>query len=419
MESKYYKKYIRIPPGESIDIRPIMAIIEHPRFERLRHISQLGTTIFIFPGATHNRFEHALGVYSKAKRFCTKMVEEGNMTKFEAQNVPLFGLLHDIGHGPFSHLIEELTPYDHDKNGAKILNEMKREITASGGNPAFIKKLFIHKSPLYKIIMDKNLGMDKLDYLQRDVFHTGFGHTPDIESVFNYLSYIKGRMVIDKKSLESAKQIQRLYLFMYKEVYLHKSPLIAQRFLQKMIALWLSIHRVDPLELWALNDYELMAQLYTDPDERLQFLYSAYIRRNLPSTGLVIRMKTKLSRERLAGKKIRVIGETPEFFDQIARHSSPQALEKLETNIAKFLNVPPHTVVVVPTLAPRRFVPEDIIFHDEGSLLSLKENQLEYFSSMNGELDSYLALRISIVGDRDLIFKNADKIHKLIKNHIF
>src|SRR5258708_3992456 len=362
MPSKYYKKYIRIPPGESIDMRPILDIVNHPRFERLRRISQLGTTVFVFPGASHNRFEHALGVYAKALRFCAKMTEEGFLTSFEAKNVPLFGLLHDIGHGPFSHLIEELTPYDHDKNGLTIIGELKKEIEAAGGDLALIKKLFAHKSPLYNIVMDKNLGMDKLDCLERDTFHTGFGARPDIESVFNYLSYLKGGMVIDKKSLEAAKQIQRLYLYMYKEVYLHKSSLISQRFLQKLIAIWLSLHQLDPQELWALSDHELLGLIYTDPDERIKLLYTSFINRKLPSTGLVFRIHGNSHRERLAGKEIKVISEDREFFEGMARHSSPAALEVLEQSIAELLNVPDYTILVVPTLAPERFAPEDIMY---------------------------------------------------------
>jgi len=418
MSSKYYKKYIRIPPGESIDLRPIIAIIEHPRFERLRHVSQLGTTLFIFPGATHNRFEHALGVYSKAKRFCSKMLEEGFLTSFETKNIPIFALLHDIGHGPFSHLIEELTPYDHDKNGAIIINELKKEINESGGDFKFIRSLFTHKNPLHKIVMDKNLGMDKLDYLDRDVYHTGFGQRPDLESVFNYLIYTKKGLVIDKKALESAKQIQRLYLYMYKEVHLHKSSLIAQRFLQKMIMIWISNHKVAPMELWGLSDNELMAKIYNDTDERLKFLYTAYIQRNLPSTGLVFRIDKKQSRERLAGKKIKVIGENQKFFDQVAKHSSPQALEVLEKKIAQLIDLPAHMVIVVPTLSTWRFMPQDISYHDEGKILSLKKDQPEYFASMTEELNSYLALRVSVIGDRDLIFSNSSKIHNLIKKHI-
>ena len=191
--NRFYKKYIRIPPSESIDIRDIMAIIHHPLFQRLLHISQLGTTLTVFPGASHNRLEHALGVYGKAKKFTKRMVDDGFLTPFEAKNVSLFGLMHDIGHGPFSHVIEELTHLsgDENENGLVVLKYLKNEVKKSGGDYEFIKKLFQHKNPLYKIIMDKNVGMDKLDYLERDTYHTGFGQRPDIESLFNYLVFVK------------------------------------------------------------------------------------------------------------------------------------------------------------------------------------------------------------------------------------
>jgi len=249
--NKFYKKYIRIPPNDSIDIRQIMPIINHPHFQRLLRISQLGMTLTVFPGAVHNRFEHALGVYDKTRRFCRKMVNQGFLTDFEAKNIALFGLMHDIGHGPFSHVIEELTPIsgDEDENGLVILKYFKKEIKQAGGDYEFIKKIASHKTPLYKIVMDKNVGMDKLDYLERDTYHTGFGQRPDIESLFNYLIYFKGKLVIDKKSLEAAKQMQRLYIYMYKEVYLHKSALISQRFLQKMVSILLGLENIDPAEL--------------------------------------------------------------------------------------------------------------------------------------------------------------------------
>jgi hypothetical protein len=180
----------------------------------------------------------------------------------------------------------------------------------------------------------------------------------------------------------------------------------------------LSNHKVDPMELWSLTDNELMSKIYTDPDERLKFLYTAYIRRNLPSAGLVFRIDTKQSRERLAGKKIKVIGEDQKFFDKVRKHSSPKGLEVMENKIAESIQVPAHMVIVVPTLSTWRFMPEDISYHDEGKILSLKKDQPEYFNSMGGELNSYLALRVSIIGDRDLIYNNAARIHNLIKRHI-
>ena len=418
MANKFYKKYIRIPPNESIDIRDVISIINHPLFQRLLHISQLGTTLTVFPGASHNRFEHALGVYGKTKKFCKKMTEEGFLTEDEAKNVPLFALLHDIGHGPFSHVIEELTPIDHDKNGMKIIDQLAGEIRKAGGNPVVVKKIFKRQSPLYRIVMDKNVGMDKLDYLERDIYHTGFGQRPDIESIFNYLVYIKGNLVIDKKSLEAAKQMQKLYLYMYKEVYLHKSALISQRFLQKMVAMFLDQSGANSGDLWMMNDTELLGKIFTSNNKELKFLYECYKTRNLPRTGMVIRLKDKEFKERIAGKNIKVIGEDKLFFEKFMGLSSPQELEMIESKIGDLLGVPTYKIVLVPTLTPWRFVPEDISYQDNGRVLSLKVTQKEYFDALRAEMSDYLAIRICIIGDRELLFKNSTRIHELIKKEI-
>ena len=414
--SKFYKKYIWIPPNESVDIREIMPIIHHPLFQRLLHIFQLGANLVVFPGASHNRFEHALGVYGKTSQFCNRLAREGSLSKYQAKNIALFGLLHDIGHGPFSHVIEELTPINHDENGFKIIGLLKKEIEKCGGDFKFIKTLFGRKDDLYKIVMDKNIGMDKLDYLDRDVYHTGFGQRPDIKSVFDYLIFIRGNLVIDKKSLEAAKQMQRLYLYMYKEFYLHKSSQISQRFLEKMIATWIKLEKVNPAELWLMNDYELLAHIYRHKNSALQFLYQSYKNRNLPKTGLVIRLKDRRLNERISGKKIKVIGEEKEFFEKFVKNSSFKELEELENSIGKELGLEPHKIVIVPMITPWRFVPEDILYHDNGLVYSLKEKSPEYFEVMKAEAADYVAIRVCIIGDRDPVYKNAIQIYKLLKS---
>ena len=394
-----------------------MPIVHHPLFQRLLHILQLGSNLGVFPGASHNRFEHALGVYGKTSLFCDRLVWEGFLTDYQAKNISLFGLLHDIGHGPFSHVIEELTPVDHDENGFKIIGQLDKEIKESGGDPKFIKSLFGRKNNFYRIVMDKNLGMDKLDYLERDVYHTGFGQRPDIKSVFDYLSFVDGHLVIDKKSLEAAKQIQRLYMYMYKEFYLHKSSQISQRFLEKMIAVWIKMDNIDPGKLWLMNDHELLAHIYVHKNPVLKFLYQSYKTRNLPKTGLVVRLKNRQSKERISGKKIKVIGEDKIFFDDFNGHASFEDLEKLENLIGKALGIESYKIVVVPILTPWRFVPEDILYHDDGNVFSLKKTNPEYFETMRLETDDYVAVRVCIIGDRGLIYKNSELIHKLVKKH--
>ena len=418
--NKFYKKYIRIPPNESIDIRGISPIIHHPLFQRLLHISQLGTTLAVFPGAMHNRFEHSLGVYGKSLGFCEKMKKEGFLTDKEANNVPLFALMHDIGHGPFSHVIEGITPLrgDENENGLKVLKLLKKEVKRARGDYELIESMFSHKNPLYKIVMDKNVGMDKLDYLERDIYHTGFGQRPDIESIFNYLVYLKGELVVDKKSLEAAKQMQRLYISMYKEVYLHKSSLISQRFLEKMLAMWLQTAEVKPDELWLMNDKELIGEIYKTPKDDIQFMYQCYKNRNFPKTGLVLRLKDRQFKERIAGKAIKVIGEPKEFFGRFIKCSSPQALEGMEADVANLIGAPAYQVVIVPTLTPWRFTPKDILYHDDGEIFSLKKTQSKYFNVLREEMSDYIALRICIVGNRELVYKNADEIHKFLKKII-
>src|SRR3990167_9680544 len=418
MSGKFYKKFIRIPPNESIDIRRISPIIHHPLFQRLLRIAQLGSNIIVFPGASHNRFEHAMGVYGKTSLFCERLFKEGFLTQHQAKNISLFGLLHDIGHGPFSHVIEGVTPIsgDENENGLNVLQYFKKEIAQSGGDYNFIKKLSAHKSPFYKIVMDKNMGMDKLDYLYRDVYHTGFGQRPDIKSVFDYLSFIKGNLVIDKKSLEAAKQIQRMYLYMYKEFYLHKSSQINQRFLEKIIAIWIKLDRINPGKLWLMNDCELMAHIYKHEDPVLQFMYRCFKNRYLPKTGLVVRLNDRQSKERISGKKIKVIGEEMAFFDKFSKQSSFKALEKLETVIGQALGIESHKIIVVPMLTPWRFVPEDILYHDNGMVFSLKKTSPEYFEVMKAEAADYVAIRVCIIGDRDLVYKNAVKIYELLKS---
>lgn len=418
MVDKYYNKYIRIPPDQSVDIRSISPIISHPLFNRLIFISQLGSTLTVFPGATHNRFEHSLGVYSKTLRFCQRMLSEGFLNKKEAINIPLFALLHDIGHGPFSHVIEKVTGIsgDEDENGLVVLESFRDALKKSGGDFEFIKSLFQHKNPAYKIVMDKNMGMDKLDYLERDVYHLGFGQRPDVESVLDYLVFFDNKLVIDKKSLEAAKQIQSLYMYMYKEAYLHKSALIAQRFIHKIIKILVTLENIDLKNMWQLNDHQLLSKVYSSSDPRLKILYKSYVDRSLPKTGLVVRLKDREFKERIAGKKIKVIGMDMDFFNNLEKYSSPEKLEKIEDKIAEALGVEGYKIVVIPILTPWRFVPEDILYHDHGKIYSLRDTHKEYFVALKSEMNDYLAVRVCILGDRELIYKNYTKILKILKS---
>ncbi len=120
----------------------------------------------------------------------------------------------------------------------------------------------------------------------------------------------------------------------------------------------------------------------------------------------------------IIGKDIKVIGEDQEFFQKFMKHASPHDLEALESKVAALLKIPAHQVVIVPTLTPWRFVPEDILYHDNGKILSLKDTQKEYFDALRYEMNDYMAVRVCIIGDREIVFKKATSIYNLISNSL-
>jgi HD superfamily phosphohydrolase len=236
--------------------------------------------------------------------------------------------------------------------------------------------------------------------------------------MLNYLTFIDDNLVVDKKSLESAKQVQGLYTYMFKQVYLHKSSIISQRYLQKMISLWLEHSKYKSSELWRLNDAELLAHLYLSDNTTVAGMYKSYFGRNLPVSGLVIRLQDRQFKERISGKKIRLIGEKQEFFDKFMRVSAPKQLEVLESKVAEYLKIEPGRIVIVPILTPWRFVPEDILYHDNGEVFSLKKTHKDYFDSLKCDLDDYIAIRICIVGEREKLYRKADGVYNIIKDAI-
>lgn len=199
MEKNLRIKKLRIPLVGNVDILPILPIINTGAFQRLSEVSQLGSNVKVFLGGRHSRAEHMLGAYKRTLIFTQRMVSLGLLKPKEALNVSLFALTHDIGHGPFSHVIEEVTSIDHEENGLRVLDSIKNEIQMCGGDFGMIKSMLKRKNPLWKIVMDKNLGLEKLDYLSRDVYHIGFGSGIDVESIFDYLFFINGEMVVEKK----------------------------------------------------------------------------------------------------------------------------------------------------------------------------------------------------------------------------
>ena len=208
-------------------------LIEHPYFQRLRRISQLGLSHYVYPGALHTRFHHALGaMHLMNEAIETLRSKNVDISEEEAKGVLIAILLHDVGHAPFSHALEHNLVNVHHEEISEMLMQKLNEIF--GGKLSIAIEIFQNNHPkefLHQLVSSQ-LDMDRMDYLNRDSFFTGVS-----EGVIGYDRIIKMLMVKDNQLMVEEKGIYSIEKFliarrlMYWQVYLHKTVLAAEQML--------------------------------------------------------------------------------------------------------------------------------------------------------------------------------------------
>ncbi len=216
----------------------IFDIIEHPYFQRLRRIKQLGLTHLVYPGALHTRFHHSLGATFLMGKAISELRTKGHHIDAEEELGVLSAiLLHDIGHGPFSHALEySIGDGIHHEEISKLfisyfnqLHNNKLSMAVDIFNDRY-KKKFLHK------LVSSQLDMDRIDYLKRDSFFTGVSEgTINSERLINMLDVIDDDLVIQAKGIYSAEKFITARRLMYWQVYLHKTVLAAEYTLMRIL----------------------------------------------------------------------------------------------------------------------------------------------------------------------------------------
>ncbi|WP_291962762.1 HD domain-containing protein [Maribacter sp.] len=220
--------FIRIPNALIFDL------IADPYFQRLRRISQMGLSYLVYPGAHHTRFHHALGcMYLMQKSIQVLRFKGVEITEAEEEGLLCAILLHDIGHGPFSHAMEHSIvegvshefislQFMHELNG-RFNGSLTEAISIFTGN---------HEKKFLNQLVSSQLDMDRLDYLKRDSFYTGVaeGNT-NAERLITMLNVVEGDLVIEEKGIYSVEKFLMARRFMYWQVYLHKTAVVAERLL--------------------------------------------------------------------------------------------------------------------------------------------------------------------------------------------
>lgn len=206
-------------------------IIEHPYFQRLRRINQLGLTNYVYPGANHTRFQHAIGTGHLMWQAIQVLRSKGiEIDEHEAESVISAMLLHDIGHGPFSHSLENsiITGINHEGLSLIFMNKLN---DIFGGRLTTAIQIFKNEYPkkfLFQLVSGQ-LDMDRLDYLKRDSYFTGVTEgVVGSDRIIKMLNVADDELVVDAKGIYSVEKFLIARRLMYWQVYLHKTVLSAE-----------------------------------------------------------------------------------------------------------------------------------------------------------------------------------------------
>jgi len=217
----------------------VFDIIQHPYFQRLRRIRQLGLTELVYPGATHTRFHHALGALNLMVRAIDVLKSKGvEITEAEAEAAYLAILLHDVGHGPFSHTLEHtlIKGVNHEKISGWMMQKLNRE---TGGKLDLAIEIFngtYLQKPFLGQLISGELDMDRLDYLLRDSFYTGVSEgVVGAERIIHMLNVQDGNLVVEEKGIYSVEKFLIARRLMYWQVYLHKTAVAADELLLSIL----------------------------------------------------------------------------------------------------------------------------------------------------------------------------------------
>jgi HD superfamily phosphohydrolase len=266
---------IRDPLWNNIAVDPLaMRLVDTPAFQRLRYVRQLGLAFLVYPGATHSRFEHALGTYHLARRALALLEERGTLAGFSRKactTIRIAALLHDIGHYPFSHALEEIGALHHE--------EVARPLVTSGAVADALREAFDDEtpneimalirgeslSPLQRLISG-SLDLDKLDYLRRDAFMCGVPYGEiDVDRLLNSLTVVEGddgaEIGIVEKGLSALESLLFARYQMYRNVYWHHAVRSATAMYKRLVEDAVSAGSLNAATLAAFTDEGLLHDL--------------------------------------------------------------------------------------------------------------------------------------------------------------
>ncbi len=411
------KKVIRDPIHGDIKFEGlVLDLIEAPELQRLYNIKQLGFAHLVFPGAHHTRLEHSLGTYYMA----LKVSEILNLKTNDKEVITCAALLHDIGHGPFSHTLEfvlkELLNVDHIDLTEKLIlgkhtifDERERNLIASESVVEILEKKCIDKKKIIDIIkgkIDKKpylsqllnapIDVDQLDYIVRDAYYTGVAYGMiDIERFLQTLIIKNNNLAVRKKGIGVIENILMARTLMYSSVYFHKTVRIAEIMLSKAIEM---LNKIKPFELFKMTDGELLNKL----NKKGVYQYEIATR---------IKYRNLFKQAYLASK---------EDFDEeeiniIKKLENSDYRRKKEQELEELLNIPQgHVIIDVPFQelfqAEPRIFKTDIPIIDGNNVKSFDDYTPMAKAVKSRSIPDWIIMIVTDDKYREIVSKKSEKI---------
>jgi len=381
------EKTIRIPLCGLVDVSGMLPVVKHLLFQNTLERMQLGFAYKVFPGARHTRFEHGLGTLNEVRNLI-RHFRIANRQLVRA--LEMFALLHDIGHGPFSHEVEQVLSTDHDQVGLNRLEQMKKEISEYA-NYDLLVELFSGQHPLSALVHDKNFGADKLDYLQRDSHHSGYDIALNTDAIINYLQYQDGKIGIDEKSKEEIMAYQFSYLRMYSQVYFHKTvKTFTRMFTRALMDEFGQGRKIDSIV--DDTDAEVLSKL-------LHHKLIQHIIRRIPfRTVAVFKIAGYEKEQRIREYDYPVYGVNEKIIRQWSKQiSDPQFLTRLERSLENSLGLPDCQLLVVQSGFFKHLVMPDVLLYRKKRAIfeSLNEQVPSHPQSLKEVADRSFYIRIA------------------------
>ncbi len=410
-------KIIRDPIHGDIKLEGLfLDLIEAPEIQRLYDIKQLGFAHLVFPGAHHTRLEHSLGTYHMALRAAEKI----NLDKDEKEIIACAAMLHDIGHGPFSHTLEfilrDTLSADHVDLTEKLIfgehvifNQKEKEFIISPCVFEILNKHNMEQKEIANIIrgntkkkqylgqlLTSPVDVDQLDYLIRDSYYTGVAYGMiDIERFLQTLIINDNQLAVRKKGVGVLENILMARNLMYSSVYFHKTVRIAELMLSKAIE---KIEGADPFEFFKMTD----AELINDLKKKGPFQYE---------------IATRLKYRKLFKQAYTTSRSTLDKsgIDVIKKLEKLEYRREKEQEFEESLNLPNgHVIIDVPsyelTQAEPRIKQTDIKIIDENKIKRLDDFTPVAKAIRSRDIPDWIVMIVTDEKYKDIVSKNAEKI---------